>query len=103
MKEFGIAWDDLMAMPIKRFWFLSNQVERLWAERDLRQAHILAGVGSQKGFEFLTDNLRKELGTVYVWEQQSPGTLVLDPKTGLDTQFDRAGLQALKAKTRKQR
>ena len=97
MKEFGIAFDAVMAMPIKRFWFLSNMVERLWAEKDLRQIHLMASVGSEEAFKGTHENLRKEMGTVYVWEEPAVGEIVINPETGLDVEFDRAGLHALRA------
>jgi hypothetical protein len=96
MKEFGIAFDDVMAMPIKRFWFMSNMVERLWAEKDLRQIHLMASVGSEEAFKRTHENLRKEMGTVYVWEEPPVGEIVINPETGLDVEFDRAGLHALR-------
>jgi hypothetical protein len=100
IKEFGLSWETVMAMPLKRFWFMSNMVERLWAERDLRQVQLMASVGSQDGFTTVLENLKKERGTIYVWEQSLPTKLSIDPKTGLDPDFDRGGLHALKGKGR---
>lgn len=87
-----------MAMPIKRFWFLSNQVERHWAEKDLRRVRLMASVGNNESFKLVNENLIKERGQIYVFEQTAPDVLVLDPKTGLDVNFDRAGLHALRGK-----
>lgn len=88
-----------MAMPIKRFWFMSNMVERLWAERDLRTVRLMASVGTPDHFKMVNENLLKERGQIYVFETTAPNELVLDPVTGLDVNFDRAGLKALKAKS----
>jgi len=87
-----------MALPIKRFWFLSNQVERLRAEKDQRQLQLLASVTTQEGFKTANENLKKEIGTVYVWTPKVDTEIKIDPKTGLDPEFDREGLRALKAR-----
>lgn len=87
-----------MAMPIRRFWFMSNMVERLWAERDLRQIQLMAAVGSSEGFKTAIESLQKERGIIYVWEQTAPEVLKLDPKTGLDPEFNRSALHALRRK-----
>lgn len=96
IKEFGFTWEAVMVMPIKRFWFMSNMVERLWAERDLRQVQLMASVGNGESFTAVIENLKKEKGIVFVWEQTAPEVLKLDPKTGLDPAFDRGSLHALR-------
>jgi hypothetical protein len=99
IKEYGLSWEAVMEMPIKRFWFMSNMIQRLWAERDLRQVQLLAFAGSKDGYEAATKSLIEERGTIYVWETTPAApVLVVDPKTGLDPAFDRAGLRALKGK-----
>lgn len=86
-------------MPIKVFWYLNKQVDRLRAEEELRQASILAAITSQEGYEKALENLRGQLGEIAVFEP-SVTTLNLDAATdeGLDPEFDRAGLMALKAR-----
>lgn len=84
-------------MPLKKFWFLSNQVDRIRAERDLRQIQLLASVGSVEAYKNATDYLKDQAGTIYVWEPEAPAEITLDPETGLDVEFDREGLRALKA------
>lgn len=89
-----------MALHPKHFWVLSNQIDRLRAEEDLRQIHLLVSVGSQEAYKSTTDHLQSQIGQVYVWKKESPGTLVLNPDNGeeMDPAFDREGLRKLKAK-----
>lgn len=88
-----------MALPIKRFWFLVNQVDRIRAERDLRQLALMASVTTAEGYSASFEGLTKQQGTIYVWSPVPPPSEIrIDPDTGLDPEFDRAGLQALKAK-----
>ena len=87
-----------MALPIKKFWFLSNQVDRIRAERDLRQLQMLGSVTSLEGYKLATDHLNSQIGQVYVWTPKAPGEIKINPETGLDAELDRAGLNKLKAK-----
>lgn len=87
-----------MALPIRRFWFLSNQVERLRAEKDQRRLQLLASVTTQDGFKAANDQLKDEIGTVYVWTPKVDTEIRIDPNTGLDPEFDKEGLRALKAR-----
>ncbi|MGV1754829.1 hypothetical protein [Agrobacterium sp. CG674] len=90
--------NDLMALSVKRFWFLANQIDRIEAADRLNQMEMLASVTSQEGYKMVSEKLVKTVGQVYVWKPHTPKVLVVDPDTGLDPEFDRAGLQALKAR-----
>lgn len=99
MAEYRYSVADVLELPVKQFWFLSNMVDRLRAEKDLRQIQLLASVGSEQSFKHAHDYLKDQVGQVYVLEVEPPKQEIkIDPKTGLDPQFDRAGLQALKMK-----
>ena len=97
MREFAIPYDALLKTPIKRFWFLNRQVDRLRAEDDLRRMKVLVAVNSNESFQQALDGFTKQMGTIAVFEEKTR-ELVNDPETGLDPEFDRAGLHALKAK-----
>jgi hypothetical protein len=98
LQEYGLGFNELMSLPIKRFWFLSNQIERLRAEKDQRQLQLLASVTTQDGFKAANENLKQAIGKVYVWTPKVNTEIRIDPKTGLDPEFDREGLRALKAR-----
>lgn len=87
-----------MGLTIRRFWFLSNQVDRLRSEQDLRQIQLLASVGSVEAYKHASEHLKSQTGQVYVWAMKTPTEIVVDPDTGLDPEFNREGLRALKMK-----
>jgi hypothetical protein len=88
-----------MALTPRCFWFLLNQVDRLRAEECLMQMQIAAAVGSQKSFETTLTSLQGQIGQIFVWDQaEVPAVLRVDPDTGLDPEFDREALRALKAR-----
>lgn len=93
-----MSLDDILNLPLKRFWFLANQVDRIRAEEDMRQLQLLACAQSSEGFESAVESLRTQMGQIYVWKPE-PATLEfqIDATTGSDPTFDRAGLQRLRA------
>lgn len=60
--------------------------------------HMLSAMGSQEGFEKAIEALSDQIGRVYVWEVETPAKVRVDPITGLDPEFDRDALRALKAR-----
>lgn len=95
MRFYAISFDDLLRAPLKRFWFLLRQIDRLHAEDDLRMIRAAASASSSESYEAASKHLTEQLGDVFVFEEVKK--IVIDPKTGLDPEFDRAGLHALKA------
>lgn len=57
---------------------------------------VAASASSSEAYQMASDHFEAEIGDVMVFEDK-PVVLTLDPKTGLDPQFDRAGLSELKA------
>jgi hypothetical protein len=99
MKTYSMSFEDVLALTPRRFWFLHNQVDRLRAEEQMLQLQILGSVQSGEGYETALKGLTTQLGQVYVWEPITiPVELKVDPVTGLDPEFDREGLRALKAR-----
>lgn len=90
--------DEVLALPLRRFWFVSNMIDRLRAEKDLRQLQLLASVGTKEAYTQTVKTLTEWAGTVYVFEKELPTVVRIDPETGLDPEFDREGLRALKMK-----
>ncbi|AVE44270.1 hypothetical protein MW722_001435 [Acinetobacter baumannii] len=92
MHFYSETYQSLLAMPIKTFWLLSNSVERIEAQRDLRHLKIaLAGSmgATQEGIENLMESLRKEVGEV----------IKGDNNPILNTERDEAGFEALRNMT----
>lgn len=86
-----------MALSIKRFWFLANQVDRIRGERELRQMQLMASVTAADAYKAAHEHLKAEVGQVYIWRPVAPKEIVIDPNMP-DPEFDRAGFNALKAK-----
>lgn len=97
LREFHFGFDELLDMPIKRFWFINSQIERLWAEKELRDVMVHAAVTSSEAFKTASERLERTMGTIVVFKPE-PVALVIDTRTGTDKSFDRAGLHALKSK-----
>lgn len=95
LREYHFGFDELLNTSLKRFWFLLAQIERLRAEDDLRHIGVISASANEKLYEKTTENLNKVLGEIYVYEKVIPEPQV-DPETGLDPEFDRAGLQRLR-------
>lgn len=74
-----------------------NQLSRLKAEDDLRLIQIAAAGQSVEAYRKIVGDLEGDVGQVYVWSSPVK-TLVIDPETGLDPQFDRNALRELKKK-----
>lgn len=100
LKEYGIGFDDLLQTPLRRFWFLNNQIDRLRAEKELRQLQLLASAQSGDAFKATYDHLSNQIGKIYVWDEAVSNEIVINTETGLDPEFDRNGLHALKNKNR---
>lgn len=58
---------------------------------------LLAAQSSEEGIEAVTQELQQNLGVIYERNQQYT-TFELEDESALDPEFDREGLQALKAK-----
>jgi hypothetical protein len=98
MAEYGFSVDQVLELTVKRFWFISNMIDRIRAEKDLRQIQLMASVGSKEAYEAAFKSLNSQAGEVFVLEKEIPTEIRIDPKTGLDPEFDREGLRALKMK-----
>jgi hypothetical protein len=101
MKVYGYKRRDLLSEPIKFFWFLHKQIDRLRAEEDLRSLHLMAGVTSQEGVTQLQQRLTETQGQILVFQ---PSVQVLDVNTNPnepDPTFEREKLEALRANIRR--
>lgn len=80
---------------------MNRQIDRIEAERDLKQIQLLAAAGSADGYNKLVEQMNNTVGKIVVYEP-SIKRLNLDDDSP-DPEFDRAAFEALKAKVRASR
>lgn len=56
-------------LPIKTFWLLHKNVDRMMAEDSLRLVSALAYSQSSDGFDKFVNGLRKQLGTIAEFDE----------------------------------
>ena len=64
VKFYGIDLNKVLQLPIKRFWLLHQNVDRIQAEQDLRLVKVFAYAQSEDGFKALVEDLQKQMGKV---------------------------------------
>ncbi|MDX5412905.1 MAG: hypothetical protein LPK02_07640 [Rhodobacterales bacterium] len=55
----------MLDLPLATFWLMSNNVNRISAEKDIRAMAVAAASGSEKGYREGTEGLRREMGEIY--------------------------------------
>lgn len=88
--------EGTLELPVRHFWFLVNQLERLKAEDNRDLLDILASAQSGEGYKAAREASDSVIGKVYYRQSQMPKQVVIDDVTGLDPDFDIQGLHALK-------
>jgi len=73
--------EQVLQMPIRRFWVMEGNINAISAERDMRMLTVINSAQSKEAAEETRDNLIKEMGQVCVVEDV----------------LDRAGLESLRA------
>lgn len=76
----------VLDLPLKTFWMLHKNIDRLEAEKDLRAAQLAAQTQSGEGFKELVRGLQKEMGQV----------VILEVGARKEDQIDREGVKRLK-------
>lgn len=56
-------------LPVKTFWLMHKNVDRLMAEDTLRQVSALAYSQSGDGFDKFVSSLRKQMGTIAEFDE----------------------------------
>ena len=90
MRFYGLDDRHLLKMPLRRFWLLNKNIDRLRAEEDHRQITLLLSAASGEHASKLMGRLEKQVGTVVEFDQ---GKAAL---TQANAERDRDGLMALK-------
>lgn len=89
----------VMAMPIRRFWLFSGNVDRIHAQEDLRALAVAASAQDGKSATECQKRLVVELGTVQ--ETDAPETASGEYHPQLEEQRDEAGFNELKMMSRR--
>ena len=86
-----------MDLPMHIFGILNRNIDRMTAEDDYRMARAIAlGFSGGDGLTDLFDQLRKQMGTTILYEDEEPGQISEKARYVLDMEFDAEGLESLK-------
>jgi hypothetical protein len=98
---YSMPVNSVLALNKSVFFWMLRQSERLEAEQDIRMLGLLAAVnGSKESFDGVWNRLQTKVGLVIEFgSRDSQEVMNIDaPDDGLDPEFDRAALRALKAR-----
>lgn len=99
MSEFKLSFDAVLGMDLHRFFWAHEQVKRLEAHRDIRLLRVFAAANSsQEHYEGVLNYLNSVMGVIVEFEAEPIPPKAAVNEQGLDPEFDRAGLRALKAR-----
>ena len=85
MAHYGLTDDHLLAMPIKRFWLLSDTIDRLNADKDVRAMQVAVSALSGDSYRAGAERLEKVIG------------VVIDRDITITFEKDTKGIQELKS------
>jgi hypothetical protein len=63
-----MGYREALDLPITTFWLLSNSINRLMAEKDIRSLSVAGAASSEKGFKKAQESLQKEMGDIVINE-----------------------------------
>ena len=64
-----MSYREVMSLPIRTFWFMSECINRIRAELDMRSLSVSAAVNSSEGMKEKFDELSRDLGKVTQFEE----------------------------------
>jgi hypothetical protein len=91
MRFYGLSYEEMLALPIKMFWFMNAQIDRINAQHDMRALEVTMCSQSGEMAVGHHEKLVLEVGTVV--------TLMDDPLREAMAEKDSAGIAELKAMT----
>lgn len=91
---YGIDDQAILKMPLRRFWLLSRNIDRLAAEKDYRAARIACATQSEEAVGELFGALEREMGRIAVMDEVAQQRGVA--KQAYRDELDRDGLHSLK-------
>lgn len=80
MQFYGQSYMQMMDLPIKAFWLMNKNIDRIAARQDMRRLSIAMCAQSSEAANQLRDSLNAESGTVVKMEAESPLTAVRDER-----------------------
>jgi hypothetical protein len=81
--------EEVRELPLKTFWMLHKNIDRIYAERDMRSTELMIKTQSSEGVKSLLEDLRKSYGAVIEIDVAA---------TAMREKLDRKGLTSLKSK-----
>lgn len=57
-----MSYREVLDMPLRAFWTYTGAINRIRAEADLRQLHVLLGPQSGEAYKDISASLEKEYG-----------------------------------------
>lgn len=66
MSFYQMKFEDVLSIPISRFWFLSDNMERIEAEKNISLLTTIACSRHSESMESRMDNLKQSLGQVVI-------------------------------------
>lgn len=86
---------DVLDLPLKTFWMMHRNIDRMAAEQDRRNISVFGHAFSGgEGLEQLVERLDREVGDVVKTDETRPNAQGRHPV--LDAELDVEGLNALK-------
>jgi hypothetical protein len=77
----------VLAMPVSAFWMMNKNIDRLYAETDIRMLYVVAHAQSGDGVVQFSEKMHNQMGEVFVIDEV---------KKAFSEELDREGLAALK-------
>jgi hypothetical protein len=71
MAFYPLSYLETRQLPLKTFWGLNKNIDRISAERDLRQAMVGIRSQSSEGVKEMMTDLRGQMGTVYEIDERA--------------------------------
>lgn len=89
MHFYSIGYTDLLALPIRVFWFMNSQIDRIAAQKDMRSLNVaVCSMGGEAATNH-RERLILEIGSIV--------TAKNDPLSAANTARDEQGFAELRA------
>lgn len=89
MHFYSMGYEEMLALPIKTFWFMNASIDRINAQQDVRALSVAVSGQSGEMAVGHREQLVLEIGTVV--------TVIDDPVKAASSELDKTGLAELKA------
>lgn len=71
LRFYSLNHSEVLQLPVRTFWFLNEQIDRLAAEESLRGIDLaLAGQMDGKGVKQLSEGLQRQMGLIAKVEEK---------------------------------